>query len=177
MRFHFTDTELKALLASMVVLIDSREQCNEHIKTYLEQKKVNFEVHKLDFGDYSCLIPKNEELCVQRPLFFTESCVIERKGSLDELAGNLTKDRTRFESELLRAKGANIALMVENATYSDVVMGRYRSEYKPKSFVATLATFSARYGLDVNFVEKELAGNWIYHRLYYAVREELLHGC
>ena len=43
--------------------------------------------------------------------------------------------------------------MIENATYSDLVMGRYRSEYNAKSFVATLATYSARYGLDVNFVE------------------------
>jgi ERCC4-type nuclease len=176
MRFHFTDKELKQLLASMVVLIDTREQENAHIIDYLSKKKVNFEVRKLDFGDYSCLIPKNEELCVQRPLFFTESCVIERKGSLDELAGNLTVGRTRFESELLRARDANMALMVENATYGDLVRGNYHSKYEPKSFVATLATFSARYGLDVNFVEKELAGNWIYHRLYYAVREELLHG-
>ena len=176
MRFHFTDKEIKTLLGSMVVLIDSREQCNDHLLSYFDQKKVKYEVRKLDYADYSCMIPANEELCVQRPLFFTESCVIERKASLDELASNLTIGRTRFESELLRAKGANIALMVENATYGDLVRGNYRSKYEAKSFVATLATFSARYGLDVNFVEKELAGNWIYHRLYYAVREELLHG-
>jgi ERCC4-type nuclease len=177
MRFHFTDTEIKQLLASMVVLVDTREQNHEHIWRYFLQRDINFEEKKLDTADYSCYLPKNEDLGIMRPIFFTDSILIERKGSLDELAGNLTKDRTRFESELLRAKGTNIALMVENATYADVVMGRYRSEYKPKSFVATLATFSARYGLDVNFVEKELAGNWIYYRLYYAVREELLHGC
>ena len=176
MRFHFTDKEIRQLLGSMVVLVDTREQCNQHLLAYFDQKKVKYEVRKLDFGDYSCFLPANEELCVQRPLFFTESCVIERKASLDELASNLTIGRTRFESELLRAKGANIALMIENASYGDLVRGNYRSKYEPKSFVATLSTFSARYGLDVNFVEKELAGNWIYHRLYYAVREELLHG-
>ena len=176
MRFHFNDREIKALLGSMVVLIDSREQNFSHISSYLDTKGVKYEICKLNFGDYGAYIPANEELCVQRPLFFTESCVIERKASLDELASNLTIGRTRFESELLRAKGANIALMIENATYGDLVRGNYRSKYEAKSFVATLATFSARYGLDVNFVEKELAGNWIYHRLYYAVREELLHG-
>jgi ERCC4-type nuclease len=158
------------------VLIDTRENANEHICRYFDQKKIPYESKKLDYGDYSIKIPKNEEIGVQRDFFFDDSVVVERKGSLDELAGNLTKDRARFESELIRAKGTNIALMIENATYTDLVMGRYRSEYKPKSFVATLATFSARYGLDVNFVDKELAGNWIYHRLYYAVREELLHG-
>jgi ERCC4-type nuclease len=175
-RYHFTDGEIKKLLASMVVLIDTRENENTHIRRYLYQKKIPYELKKLDYGDYSVLLPKNEELGVNRDIFFDNSAIVERKGSLSELAGNLTKDRTRFESELIRAKGANIALMIEGATYSDLVMGRYRSDYNAKSFVATLATYSARYGLDVNFVEKELAGNWIYHRLYYAVREELLHG-
>ena len=176
MRYHFTDTEVKKLLDSMVILVDTRENANSHITDYLSKKKIPYESKKLDYGDYSIKLCKNEELGISRDIYFTDSILVERKASLDELAGNLTKDRTRFESELLRAKGANIALMVENATYADLVMGRYRSEYNAKSFVATLATYSARYGLDVNFVPKELAGNWIYHRLYYAVREELLHG-
>ena len=176
MRYHFSDTEVKKLLDSMVILVDTRENANSHITDYLSKKKIPYEVRKLDSADYSCKIPKNDELGISRDIYFTDSILVERKASLDELAGNLTKDRTRFESELIRAKGANIALMIENATYSDLVMGRYRSDYNAKSFVATLATYSARYGLDVNFVEKELAGNWIYHRLYYAVREELLHG-
>lgn len=176
MRWHFTDGEIKSLLSSMVVLVDTREKCNELILSYFDQKKIPYEKRALSYGDYSIKIPKNEEVGLNRDVVFADSIVVERKGSLSELAGNLTKDRTRFESELIRAKGANIALMIENATYSDLVMGRYRSDYNAKSFVATLATYSARYGLDVNFVEKELAGNWIYHRLYYAVREELLHG-
>jgi ERCC4-type nuclease len=176
MRYHFTDTEVKRLLGSLVVLVDTRENENTHIRQYFYQKKIPYELKKLDYGDYSVLLPKNEELGVNRDIFFDNSVIVERKSSLSELAGNLTKDRARFESELIRAKGTNIALMIENATYTDLVMGRYRSEYNAKSFVATLATFSARYGLDVNFVDKELAGNWIYHRLYYAVREELLHG-
>ena len=176
MRYHFNDKEIKELLGSMVILIDTRENENTHIIRYFDQKKIPYESKKLDYGDYSVRLCKNEELGVNRDIFFDNSVIVERKGSLSELAGNLTKDRTRFESELIRAKGTNIALMIENATYADLVMGRYRSDYNAKSFVATLATYSARYGLDVNFVEKELAGNWIYHRLYYAVREELLHG-
>lgn len=176
MRYHFTDTEVKKLLDSMVILVDTREQENGHLLSYFDKKKIPHEKKALSTADYSCKIPKNDELGISRDIYFTDSIMVERKASLDELAGNLTKDRTRFESELIRAKGANIALMIENATYADLVMGRYRSEYNAKSFVATLATYSARYGLDVNFVEKELAGNWIYHRLYYAVREELLHG-
>jgi ERCC4-type nuclease len=176
MRYHFTDTEIKKLMGSMVILVDTREQENTHILSYLDQKKIPYEVRKLNFGDYSIKLPQNEALGLTRDIYFDDSVAVERKGSLSELAGNLTKDRTRFESELLRAKGANLSLLVENATYGDVVMGKYRSDYNAKSFVATLSTYSARYGLDVAFVEREFAGNWIYHRLYYAVREELLHG-
>ena len=176
MRYHFTDTEIKKLMGSMVVLVDTREQENAHILSYFDQKKILYEVKKLNFGDYSIKLPQNEALGLTRDIYFDDSVVVERKGSLSELAGNLTKDRTRFESELLRAKGTNMSLLVENANYSDVVMGRYRSDYNAKSFVATLSTYSARYGLDIAFVEREFAGNWIYHRLYYAVREELLHG-
>jgi ERCC4-type nuclease len=176
MRYHFTDTEIKKLMNGLVVLVDTREQENTHILSYLDQKKIPYEVRKLNFGDYSIKLAKNEEFGLSRDLYFDNSIVVERKGSLDELAGNLTKDRARFESELLRAKGTNMSLLVENANYSDVVMGKYRSDYNAKSFVATLSTYSARYGLDVAFVEREFAGNWIYHRLYYAVREELLHG-
>ena len=176
MRYHFNDKEIKELLGSMVVLVDTREQENTHILSYFDQKKIPYEVRKLNFGDYSIELPQNEALGLTRDIYFDDSVVVERKGSLSELAGNLTKERTRFESELLRAKGANISLLVENATYSDMVMGKYRSDYNPKSFVATLATYRVRYGLDVAFVEKEFAGNWIYHRLYYALREELING-
>lgn len=176
MRYHYTDGELKTLLGSMVILVDTREQENGHILSYFEQKKIPYESKKLNFGDYSVKVPKNEKLGLNRDIFFDDSVVVERKGSLTELAGNLTVGRTRFENELLRSKGVNIALIIENASYTDLVMGRYRSDLNAKSFLASLNTFSARYGLDVNFADKDFAGNWIYHRLYYAVREELLHG-
>lgn len=176
MRYHYTDSELKKLLNSMVILIDTREQENGHICKYLDKKKVKYASKALSYGDYSAYLPKDEELGITRDIYFDNSVIVERKGSLDELAGNLTRERTRFESELLRSKGKNISLIIENASYTDMVMGRYRSEYNAKSFIASIHTFSARYGLDVAFVDKELAGNWIYHKLYYAVREELLHG-
>lgn len=176
MYFKLSDSQIKKVLATLTIIVDSREQNNGLILDYFEKKGINYVVQAMKTADYGCFIPANQDFGIIRDLYFTDSLLIERKASLDELASNLTIGRTRFESELLRAKGANIALMIENATYGDLVRGNYRSKYEAKSFVATLATFSARYGLDVNFVEKELAGNWIYHRLYYAVREELLHG-
>lgn len=176
MRYHFTDKEIKDLLKSMVVLVDTREQANEHVRSYFEQKKIPYESHALGYGDYSCYLPKNEELGIMRDVYFTDAVVIERKASLDELAVNLSQERKRFENELIRSTGTKIYLMVENGSYGGIVRSEYRSKYNPKSYIGTLATFSARYGLDVNFVEKEMAGNFIYHHLYYHVREELLHG-
>lgn len=176
MRYHFTDMEVTKLLKSMVVLIDTREQVNSHVVDYLDKKKIPHKLHALSYGDYSCYLPKNEELGIMRDVYFTDAVVIERKASLDELAANLSQERKRFENELIRSTGTKIYLMVENGSYGGIVRSEYRSKYNPKSYIGTLATFSARYGLDVNFVEKEMAGNFIYHHLYYHVREELLHG-
>ena len=176
MRYHFIDTEITKLLKSMVVLTDTREQGNGHITAYLDQKKIPHKHMALSYGDYSAMIPKCEELGVFRDTYFTDSVVVERKGSLDELATNLSQERKRFENELIRATGTKIYLMIENGSYGGIVRSEYRSKYNPKSYIGTLATFSARYGLDVNFIDKEMAGNFIYHHLYYAVREELLHG-
>lgn len=176
MRYHFSDAEIKAALKTMVVVVDSREQENEHITRYFNAKGIPWITAKLDVGDYSARVPSCDEMGLSRGLDFSSSIVVERKGSLDELAGNLTKDRTRFEDELLRARWTKVALLVEDATYGDIVNGKYRSKYNAKSFVATLAAYSARFNLDVSFVERPFSGNWIYHRLYYAVREALLRG-
>lgn len=176
MRYNrYTDIEIKELLKTLVVLIDTREQKTEHIINYLTDKKVNHEVKKLDHGDYSCYIPKNIELGIYRDMYFTDIISIERKASLEELSGNFTKDRTRIESEFLRAKG-KLILLIENATYENIVLGQYKTEYKPLSFMATLKSFEARYGIETNFVRGAFSGNFIYMTLMYHVREILKNG-
>jgi len=104
MRMYYTDKEIKELLKSLVILIDTREQENTNIIEFLERKKVSYKTKALNFGDYSFFLPENKELGIQRDLYFDREIVIERKGSLSELAGNLTKDRERFEKELIRKK-------------------------------------------------------------------------
>jgi hypothetical protein len=37
MHYHYTDTELKSLLASLTVLVDTREQENSHILGYFDK--------------------------------------------------------------------------------------------------------------------------------------------
>jgi ERCC4-type nuclease len=72
MKYHYTDKELKALLSSMTVIIDTREQQNSHIVDYLDKHKVAHISKKLDYGDYSCMIPFNQELGIMRDTYFTE---------------------------------------------------------------------------------------------------------
>lgn len=171
----YTDKEIKELLASIVILIDTRERRAEHITNYFDDKKVKYEIKKLDHADFSFYVPKNTELGIQRDMYFTDIISIERKGSLEELSGNFTKDRTRIESEFLRAKG-KLVLLIENATYENIVLGQYKTEYKPLSFIATLKTFEARYGIETNFIRKAFSGNFIYMTCMYHAREVLKNG-
>lgn len=160
----------KHILKSAVVLIDTRERENEHIIEYLEKKKVDYQIQKLDFGDYSLLIPKNRELGIECDMLLDYA--VERKGSLDELSGNFTKDRTRIEEELWRGRG-KLALVVENGSLDKIMYHDYRTKYNEKSYIATLFTFSHRYNVAVNFIAKQNSGEIIYNILKYRLREDL----
>ena len=176
----YTHKQIDKLLSKLVILIDTREQSNFHITNYFETRKdgkIPYISKKLDYGDYSIMLPACEELGIMEDEYFTDRVVIERKNSLMELSNNLGNDRERFERELERSKGATFVLMVEDGSYKDIVNGRYsndefaiESKFKPLSFVATLATYRARHGIFVDYVNKSYAGNFIYYLLYYWLR-------
>lgn len=109
--YRYTDKELKTLLDSLTIVVDTREQKNELILKYFDDKKIPYISKKLDFGDYSCFIPKSPELGIMRDIYF--NCVIEKKAHLEEISGNLTTDRTRLENEFIRGKDSRFILMVE----------------------------------------------------------------
>lgn len=174
MRYYYTKKEEQEIYKSIVILIDTREQKNGHIISWFDAHKIKWKSKKLDFGDYSFYIPKNDALGIKRDIFFNDEIVIERKASLTELAGNLTEDGgRRFESELIRAQKVNAIfdLFIENASDLKLKAGDYRSNYNPKSFKARLEAFKARYGISVNYVSDILMGEHIYTRFYYYARE------
>lgn len=72
------------------MLHDTREQENKHILDKLDRLNIKHEERALVFGDYSFIAQDRD---------FSLSCVIERKANVDELYGNLTKDRQRIEKE------------------------------------------------------------------------------
>ena len=51
MRYKFTDKEIEELLNKMVVLVDTREQDNEHVVGWLRKSKKPFKSQKLEYGD------------------------------------------------------------------------------------------------------------------------------
>ena len=165
----YTESELKAELAKLSIICDTRENVNQHITKYFNAHHIPHIERKLDVGDYSAQLG---ELSLERDI-----CV-ERKHNLDEICGNFTAERERFEREFMRAKayGTKVVLIVENASWGDIFLGNYRSKVQPKSLLGSLLSWMVRYNITVTFCKPEETGKLIHGILYYAAKEMLLYG-
>lgn len=135
----------------MVILVDTREQKNDHITNIFDKNKIFYKKKALDYGDYSFMLPKNGDLSILRDMYFDKKVCIERKASLEEISGNLTKGRDRFEKELCLSPKTKV-LLIENANYSDVATGNYQTQYNKKSFLASLHSFWFKYNAPIMFM-------------------------
>jgi hypothetical protein len=88
--------EAEECLRNMVYCIDSREQPTKALEKRLEYLQPNVR-ETLNAGDYTAktLLPNGE--------WFYCPVAIERKMSLTEISGNLTRERERFRAEFNRA--------------------------------------------------------------------------
>ena len=165
---HWSEAELKSELKKLTIICDTREQ-DTHCEDYFKEKKIPTIVRKLDTGDYSAQIG---DLTLER------SVAIERKRNLDELCACMTSDRDRFEREFIRAKSINqkLFLIVENASWTDIMLGNYRSKLSSKSLSASLFAWLARFDVTLIFCKPNETPVLIYSILYYFCREELLYG-
>ena len=160
-----TNYQLDKMLSNIVIIIDNQEKQIQHITDHFKSKGIEYIYRHLSFGDYSVMLGDED---------YSDRVSIERKFGLNEITTNITKWRERFENELERGKNAKFALMIEEAQgFEKIVWHKYRSDTEPKAFIATLNTYTHRYGLDVNYIEKPYAGPFIYYYLYYFVRERL----
>jgi DNA excision repair protein ERCC-4 len=125
----------------MNLIVDSREQRPYDFQGH------DVQVEGLPVGDYS--VSGGEGLVA-----------VERK-SLDDLIGSLTSGRARFERELYKMRALDYRALVIEATLSDIVNGRYRSQMNSKAVVQTLVAFSIRYDLPVWFCGDRVAGRMI----------------
>lgn len=178
--YKFSKTEIKKLLEeNFMILYDTREQQNSHILAYLDSKKVPYKRKKIDEGDYTAIITKRSNMGIYRDLYFPVA--VERKNSVDELAGNLsektdTHDDIRLIRELQRAKTKNIKmyLIIEDKNAMEhIKTGKYRSLYQPKAFLGRLSSIQDLYLHDTLFVDRKDTGFEIYRKLYYSVRNFL----
>ncbi len=172
-QYKFSVDDIKRMLKQMVILVDSREKKNGHVLDYFEKNGIAYQKTKMDYGDYSFLIPAS---AAGEDIYFHRDIVVERKASLEELSGNLAQERERFEKEFLRAgnDGAKTYLMVEaSGGYSDIIAHRYKTEFAPAAYMASLKTWEHRFGCNVQFTAPEFSGYFVYSTFYYFAREVL----
>lgn len=158
-KIKISDVNIKKLMKNMVVIVDTREQANQHIIGYLNKKKIPFVVRKLDFGDYSCYLKADKELGLSQDVSLENRFVIEKKNSLEEISSNLTKGRKEFENEFIRANasGAKVHLMIENGSWDMINSHSYNTQFNEKSFYNSLLSFQKKYNLNIEFVSTDLA--------------------
>lgn len=94
-----------------MIVIDTREKKFEHIEHYFKQNGIQYEIRKLDTGDY----------------FNTDnpSVVIDRKANLQEICTNLSNGKSnysRFVRECRRAFDEHIrfVVLIEGTNYKEV---------------------------------------------------------
>lgn len=170
-KYKYTDKEIKQLLDSIVLITDTREQ-DTYIMDWFKKKKKSVVKKKLDFGDYSFYLPKNEGLGILKDTWFNDEIVIERKNSLEEIIGNMTTDNgSRLEKELALCP-AKMTVVIEDQ-YDRACLGTYNSKYNRKSLLGKLAAYEHRYNVPIRFLRKESVPVFIYTYFYYYLREKL----
>ena len=174
--YRYTDKEINEILKTLVIVVDTRENKNDHICEYLHQKDIPIKNQKLNHGDYGCYIPKNEELGIRRDIYLNS--FIERKNGVDEITGNLQKDTQHaFINELIRAQESKFVLFVEEPDFDEkIAKGMYRSRYDPKALKGRLESLKAKYNFEIVPMSKNMIGHNIYHRFYYQAKHYLKTG-
>ena len=154
-RRKYTDTEIPKILKNIIILIDTREKSCSHITDYFDKHKIKYEFMALPAGDYSFALEAMPEYDLPYRQHFYKDVIIERKNSLEELSGCFSQTRERFNDEWSRAYAKRKYLLIENATYEDIINGNYDTKYNSKSFLGSLHSFNAKYGLEIVFMKNK----------------------
>jgi len=174
--------EIQECLDSMEIIVDTREKNTERARERYSRFSAPYKHHALDYGDYTY----NFRLPGGKWLYELEKhdkaleplVVVERKMDLDELAGNFTRGRKNFEEEFEKVKTINgrIYLLVEKATWENLMNGKYKSRFNKKAFMASITAYMVRYGAGVIFCKEETSGALIKEILYRDLKERLENG-
>ena len=169
MRKYLNESDIRKRLTNLCVICDTREVVNDHLINWLDKNHIQHITRALETGDYSAMLD-NET--------FEDEVVIERKANIDEIAGNFTQGRERFEREMIRAKanGIKVFLIIENASWHDILLHNYHSQLKPQSLMASLLSWQVRYNITIMFCRPEETAQLMYSTLYYWAWNRLKRG-
>ena len=133
---------------------DSRERKNEHILRYFDRHGIDYEIRKLDVGDY---------------MLDGGAISIDTKRSVDELASNMLNrnDHARFLREAKRAadSGVKLIVLLETSKYKSIPdLREWRSKYSGisgRSLMDAIYKTHISYGVEFLFCPKISTGRRI----------------
>lgn len=140
-----------AMEHKIVIWADSREKASEHILEAFDDKKIEYFVSKLPWGDYMN--------------FNNTKLVIERKNSILELANTIGKDHERFKKELRKCThyGAHMIILIEEDGYFSLEdikawVNPYKKKYPRavtgETIYKILQSYMQYYNVEVQFTTK-----------------------
>ena len=130
----------------MIIVVDHREKAPYAFQG-TAYEGIETEQGNLFIGDYSV-----------RGL--EESVAVERK-SLDDLVMCLSRERDRFEKELIRSKGMDSFLVVVESSFEELAHGKYRSQMDPHAAAQSVMAFGARYRCGFFFAGSRPAAEYV----------------
>lgn len=158
---------MKELVSHIVILHDTAEKNNQHILDYFDKKSIKHKSKSLKTGDYSFMIESCPELGFAKDTYFVDELCVERKNSVDELAGNIKERDERFFKELNRMINIkHCYLLIEDGKLDDIMNHNYRSQYNELAFLRRLLGVQKTANFYMNFVSKENMGKVIYELCY-----------
>ena len=162
MKNYYTAGEYKELLKHLTIVATTNEQVNNHILDWFSSKGIAFESRSLKTGDYCFKITACPELGFSTDTYFTDELFIERKNSLNELAGSINSEAFHYELKRARPIEHKYLLVEQQSGWQGIITHDYGSKYNPKSYWSTLHTFEVQYGLKIKFIDKSQMGLEIY---------------
>lgn len=137
-----------------MLICDSKEKKNEHILRYFDRHGIDYEIRKLDVGDY---------------MFEGGTISVDTKRSVDELASNMLNrnDHARFLREAKRAadSGVKLIVLLETSKYKAIPdLREWRSKYSGisgRSLMDAVYKTHIAYGVEFLFCPKISTGRRI----------------
>lgn len=117
----------------MIIVVDTREKDEYTFGDIVTIRQ------KLDAGDYSVA-------------GLEDRIAIERK-EIDDLVGTVIYRKDRFHTELCALARMEFAAVVVEASLTDILEHRYKSDVRPASVIGTLVAIIVEYGIGILFCD------------------------